>query len=236
MKREGYYIFISSSKGKEPKRFFISEFKLKILKIFIFFIIFITPFFLYSIYFFYSNFYDYLVLKKRIKEYEEKIEKIEIIEKKMEKMINYAKQINYMLNPKVISKEISKDIDLKKMDNKNENEFIPPLKGFITRGFSKEHPGIDIYAPLGTPVFASSDGIVVEKSFSPIFGLYIKIKHNGDIYTLYGHLNRVFVNKGDFVRKGDIIGEVGLTGKTSGPHLHFEILRNDEPFYPFFIF
>jgi len=235
MKREGYYIFVSSSKGKEPKKFFISKFKLKILKIFIFFIIFLTPFLLYSIYFFYSNFYDYLVLKKRIKEYQEKIEKIEMIENKMEKMINYAKQINYMLNPKIISQEISKNIDFK-ISNFKENEFIPPLRGIITRKFSKEHPGVDIFAPSGTPVFASSDGIVIEKNFSPHLGLYIKIKHKDDIYTLYGHLNRIFVNKGEFVRKGDIIGEVGLTGKTSGPHLHFEILKNDEPFYPFFIF
>jgi len=235
MKREGYYIFISSSKGKEPKKFFISKFKLKILKIFMFFIIISTPFLLYSIYFFYSNFYNYLFLKKRIKEYEEKIKKIEAIENKIGKMINYVKQINYMLNPEIIPQEISKNLDVK-VNNKKENEFIPPLKGIITRGFSKEHPGVDIYAPLGTPVFASSDGIVIEKNFSPHLGLYIKIKHNDDIYTLYGHLNRVFVNKGEFVRKGDIIGEVGLTGKTSGPHLHFEILKNDVPFYPFFIF
>jgi len=235
MKREGYHIFVSSSRGKEPKNFFISKFHLKILKIFIFFIIIFIPFLLYSIYFFYSNFYDYLVLKKKIKEYEEKIKKIEVIENRIEKMINYAKQINYMLNADVVSKEFPKNVDIK-INKKEENEFMPPLKGIITRGFSKEHRGIDIFAPSGTPVFASGDGIVIEKNFSSHLGLYIKIKHNNDIYTLYGHLNRVFVNKGDFVRKGDIIGEVGLTGKTSGPHLHFEILKNDEPFYPFFIF
>ncbi len=237
MRKEGYYIFISSLRGKKPIEIFLSGFKMKILKFLFFSFIIFIPIFLFSVYYFYHNLYEYILLKKRIKEYEIKMKKIDVLEEKLERIMKYAKQVNYMLSGedggiKKIQeekREIKKDISLK-------DDFIPPLNGIITKGFSDEHPGVDIFAPAGTPVFCCGDGIVVEKNFSKIFGLYVKIKHENNIYSLYAHLKRVFVNKGEFVKKGDIIGEVGSTGESAGPHLHFEIIKDNKPFYPSFIF
>ncbi len=237
MKKEGYYIFISTLKGGKPKEIFLSGLKIKILKILIFSLAIFIPVFLFSVYYFYRNFYEYILLKKKIKDYEARIKKIEILEEKLEKIIKYAKQVNYMLTAKEENiKEIKKEkVEIKK-EAFLEDDFISPLKGIITRGFSEEHPGVDIFAPSGSPVFSCGNGVVIEKNFSQILGLYVKIKHEGNIYSLYAHLKRVFVNKGDFVKKGDIIGEVGSTGETSGSHLHFEMRKNNKPFYPSFIF
>ena len=236
MKKEGYYIFISTLKGGKPKEFFLSGLKLKILKVLTFSFIFFIFIFLFSVYYFYRNLYEYIILKKRVRDYEIKIKKIELLEKKLEKVIKYAKQINYMLN---VKDEDVKEIKKEKKEAKKEvfkNEFISPLNGIITRGFSQEHPGVDIFAPSGTPVVSCGDGIVFESSFSQVFGFYVKIKHEDNVYSLYAHLKRVFVNKGDFVRKGDIIGEVGSTGESNAPHLHFEIIKDNKPLYPSFIF
>ncbi len=237
MKKEGYYIFISTLKGEKPKKFFLSGLKLKILKILIFSFLFFIPLFLFSIYYFYRNLYEYIVLKKSIKDYETKIKKIEVLEKKLERVIKYAKQINHMLNVKEENiKEIQKETRETGKEVFFKNEFISPLNGIITRGFSEEHPGVDIFAPSGSPVFSCGYGIVVESSFSKILGFYVKIKHEDNIYSLYAHLKRAFVNKGDFVKKGDIIGEVGSTGESNAPHLHFEMIKDGKPFYPSFIF
>lgn len=239
MKKEGYYIFISTLKGEKPREFFFSGLKVKILKVLIFSFIIFIPIFLFSVYYFYRNLYEYILLKKKIKDYETKIKKIELLERKLERIIKYTKQVNYMLTGKDDNIEV-KEIQREKIEIKKEaflkDEFIPPLNGIITRGFSEKHPGVDIFAPLGSPVFSCGDGIVIEKNFSQILGFYVKIKHKNNIYSLYAHLKRVFVNKGEFVKKGDIIGEVGSTGETTGPHLHFEIIKDNKPIYPYFIF
>ncbi|MCL2293606.1 MAG: M23 family metallopeptidase [Spirochaetes bacterium] len=89
------------------------------------------------------------------------------------------------------------------------------------------HAGIDIAAPSGTPVFAAARGVVVANSYDRIFGNYIIIKHPGSYYTLYGHLRKSFVTLNSQVNSGTIIGEVGSTGYSTGPHLHFEVRRGN---------
>lgn len=237
MKKEGYYIFISTLKGGKPREFFLSDLKVKILKFLISSFIIFIPVFLFSVYYFYRNLYEYIILKKRIKDYEIKIKKIEVLEEKLERIIKYAKQVNYMLTLKEENiEEIQKEKEEIKKETFLKDDFISPLNGIITRGFSEEHPGVDIFAPSGSPVFCCGDGIVIEKNFSQILGFYVKIKHEDNIYSLYAHLKRVFVNKGDFVKRGDIIGEVGSTGESTGSHLHFEMIKDNKPIYPSFIF
>jgi murein DD-endopeptidase MepM/ murein hydrolase activator NlpD len=88
------------------------------------------------------------------------------------------------------------------------------------------HQGIDLAAPAGTEVYAVGDGVVTETGYDAIYGNYIIIKHNNNWASLYGHLQKVGVALRTNVRSGTIIGWVGSTGQSTGPHLHFELRQN----------
>ena len=95
-------------------------------------------------------------------------------------------------------------------------------------GFTKMHKGTDFAAPLGTPIMASGDGVVVKAGWCGGGGNCIKIRHNSSYSTVYAHLSK-FANatkKGRRVKQGQIIGYVGSTGKSTGPHLHYEVIFN----------
>jgi biotin carboxyl carrier protein len=96
----------------------------------------------------------------------------------------------------------------------------------FTRGFAM-HSGIDFRAPTGTAVRASAPGKVIEAGPNGGYGRMIEIDHGHGISTRYAHLSSIAVNEGDTIRKGQIIGAVGSTGRSTGPHLHYEI-RIDE--------
>ncbi|WP_375320715.1 peptidoglycan DD-metalloendopeptidase family protein [Aliivibrio logei] len=91
------------------------------------------------------------------------------------------------------------------------------------------HLGTDFKTPVGTPTFAINKGVIIISRYHPIAGNYIVIQHDNSIKTRYLHLNNRMVNKGDVVYKGQKIGLTGNTGRTTGPHLHFEYLKNDIP-------
>ncbi len=107
-----------------------------------------------------------------------------------------------------------------------------PARGILSRRFSRYHPGIDISAPEGTPVVAPGDGIVREVGETPRYGIYVVIQHTQDLETLYGHLQKALVIQGWRVQKGDLIGFVGNTGRSKGPHLHYEVRRKGIPVDP----
>jgi murein DD-endopeptidase MepM/ murein hydrolase activator NlpD len=92
-------------------------------------------------------------------------------------------------------------------------------------GSQEYHHGVDIAAPAGMQVLAARDGQVVETGFDPVLGSFIVLAHEGGYQTVYGHLSRVLVSLNQVVRSGMIIGEVGSTGRSTGPHLHFEVRR-----------
>jgi murein DD-endopeptidase MepM/ murein hydrolase activator NlpD len=94
------------------------------------------------------------------------------------------------------------------------------------------HEGLDISNRIGTPVIASADGIVsaTGKDFS--YGIVVVISHGFGITTRYNHLSKVLVSAGQRVKRGDIIAEVGTTGKSTGPHLHYEVRMNGIPVNP----
>jgi len=94
------------------------------------------------------------------------------------------------------------------------------------------HDGIDYAAEVGTPVFATADGIVIKSTYDKVSGRYIKIAHGFGYATIYAHLSKSFVHVGDKVHRGQIIGLVGNTGRSVGPHLHYEIKLYGVPVNP----
>lgn len=112
--------------------------------------------------------------------------------------------------------------------------FIWPTYGLLTQRFwLPAHPAIDIGASTGTPVAAADEGTVISAGWSPVgYGNMIMIRHPDGFATLYAHLSRIDVSYGDYVARGQRIGAVGNTGRSTGPHLHFEIQTNGRSYNP----
>jgi murein DD-endopeptidase MepM/ murein hydrolase activator NlpD len=99
-------------------------------------------------------------------------------------------------------------------------------------GHPSFHNGIDLGVPVGTPVYAAKDGTVIETGYSKVYGNYIVLDHAGNYQTVYGHLSKILVTLHEKVQSGVIIAKSGMTGRCTGPHLHFEIRRKGAPADP----
>ena len=113
----------------------------------------------------------------------------------------------------------------------------PVTSGFGMRrhpilGFARLHAGMDFGAPWGAPIHAATDGAVVFAGYHGGHGNFVKLDHGGGIGTGYGHMSRLAVSSGERVRRGQLIGYVGSTGLSTGPHLHYELYRNGVPVNP----
>ena len=142
-------------------------------------------------------------------------------------------------------KEKKKTKKILKSFNKNISsnlEFISPLSGRISSTFGKKryyngkakspHKGTDIAAKRGTPIVASLGGKVVLRKDLFFNGNTIYLDHGEGVITMYSHMQKFAVNDGDDIQKGDVIGYVGTTGRSTGPHLHFGIILNGEAIDP----
>jgi murein DD-endopeptidase MepM/ murein hydrolase activator NlpD len=117
-----------------------------------------------------------------------------------------------------------------------------PVRGYFSSGFGSRldpftggkdfHPGIDVSAPRGTNALATADGVVLAVGRRGAYGLAIIIDHGYGIITRYGHLEGLNVRAGQRVRRGDVIGFVGSTGRSNAPHLHYEVWLDDKPQNP----
>lgn len=111
-----------------------------------------------------------------------------------------------------------------------------PLQGYMTRGFSDDsadfHPGVDIAAAIGTPVLATAAGKVTYTGNDSIYGLIVIIEHDSGVSTVYGHNTELLVEEGDNVQAGSRIALSGNTGKSTAPHLHYEIRENNRAVNP----
>ena len=96
-------------------------------------------------------------------------------------------------------------------------------------GGSALHTGLDFQADSGTPVLAAAGGVVVSEEIHSAYGNMVEIDHGNDLVTRYAHASKVFVKKGDLIKRGQKIAEVGTTGRSTGPHLHFEVLVQGVP-------
>lgn len=109
--------------------------------------------------------------------------------------------------------------------------FVPPVTGRITSNFGPRggstHYGLDIANRIGTPIRSVGAGTVIDAGPASGFGLWVRVRLTDGTITVYGHINRALVSKGDRVAAGDVIAEVGNRGRSTGPHLHFETLSPD---------
>lgn len=111
--------------------------------------------------------------------------------------------------------------------------FILPHPGYISTHFSSWHPGVDIATGLGMPIHPIAPGKVVETTFG-WFGLghLVIVEHEQGFKSTYGHMGKIYVKKDDSVGENSILGEVGMTGHTSGPHTHLEVTKNGQYINP----
>lgn len=118
----------------------------------------------------------------------------------------------------------------------NHTPSIWPTKGWVSRGFGMKydpftgykqmHRGIDIANRTGTPIIATADGKVIQTRNDSMMGKYIVVDHGYGFRTRYGHLSQIKVKVGEKVKRGDVLALMGSTGYSTGPHLHYEVIRN----------
>jgi murein DD-endopeptidase MepM/ murein hydrolase activator NlpD len=101
-----------------------------------------------------------------------------------------------------------------------------------TRGASRNHKGIDIPGPVGTPIHATADGRIGRAQWVSGYGKYVEIEHGNAVQTRYGHLSAMNVVPGQRIRKGDVLGYMGSTGRSTGSHLHYEVRIAGEAINP----
>lgn len=94
------------------------------------------------------------------------------------------------------------------------------------------HTGIDLALPSGNPIYSASPGTVIAVGYSGVYGNYVKVQHAGGYQTLYAHMSTTIAKKGQYVDTNTIIGKVGSTGQSTGPHLHFTLFRNGQTINP----
>jgi murein DD-endopeptidase MepM/ murein hydrolase activator NlpD len=121
-------------------------------------------------------------------------------------------------------------------------QFLYPIRGRLTSPFGwradpftgvrRYHSALDLAAPSGTPIKASSDGTISVAGTNATYGKYIIITHSDGYNTMYAHMNKIYLNQGTRVLQGTVIGEVGSTGYSTGPHLHFGVFKNGRAVNP----
>lgn len=121
---------------------------------------------------------------------------------------------------------LAKPVELARISSGFGMRFHPVL------GYSRMHQGVDFAAPTGTPIYAVTDGVVSYAGWHGGHGNFVKLQHSGGMGTGYGHMSRIAVRSGERVRRGEVIGFVGSTGLSTGPHLHYEVYRNGETVNP----
>jgi len=162
-------------------------------------------------------------------------DQLEIIEKEVDKLLKFSE---YELTS-------YEEIQAKLEEDQRRRDHTPsiiPVRGFLSSRFGyrrdpftgqrRFHEGLDIVAPVGMPIVAPADGRVKRVKWESGFGLVLEIDHGYGIVTRYAHTSRVLVRPGQVVKRGQVIAYVGNTGRSTGPHLHYEVRINGRPTNP----
>ncbi|MEO0108737.1 MAG: peptidoglycan DD-metalloendopeptidase family protein [candidate division WOR-3 bacterium] len=188
---------------------------------------------------------EYRSLQRRIAELEQRRSQLDSLKAELDRISQENTRIQEMLGfdqqPRPIELErlyeslgvtlapgLDEDLDLTNLPQ-GSNPLVPsltPLDTFeISRGQGKGHPGTDLVAPSGSRVRASADGVVTFAGWDTVYGNSIRIQHQAGYSTFYGHLLRILRLRGDSVRQGQVIGYLGSTGRSTAPHLHYEVRK-----------
>ncbi len=244
MKKKITIIYLDSE-GKTKKEFLFSPLIFKIISGVLLFLLLgiITGFVFFSLV--YNDALQKRNYERRLKYVQNELKKIEKLKSEIKDLYEKNEKIKDLLGidiqNKILkshTKEIlSSNVETSKItkDSLNRNDdFIPdinPVNGEISRGYSKEHPGIDIASEQGMIVVSTIMGNVEGIGWDDAFGNYVLIS-NEKFSIFYGHLQKVYVKKGQNVKKGEMVGTVGNTGKSSAPHLHYEIKKGSTYYDP----
>lgn len=178
------------------------------------------------------NRYDYLdgfdnstMIKKLTKDIDILSKQLVVQSKSLDEIVTLAKEKEKMLAsiPAILPVKIQ---DLTRMASGYKWRMHPILK------IRKFHKGMDFTAPVGTPIYASGNGKVIRAQRSATFGKVVYIDHGYGYKTIYAHMSKIKAKKGDKVKRGDLIGYVGNTGRSVSAHLHYEVHKNDRAINP----
>ncbi len=153
---------------------------------------------------------------------------------KIRKMLG-MEQVPPPLDISKLSMNINSNFPTLIKPNNNADEQIPsltPVIGVVSKDYDLDHKAIDIAAPAGTMVFAPANGTIEKVAWDSIYGNSILVRHSEIYKTFFGHLQSIAVTVGQLVKKGDVIGYVGSSGRSSAPHLHYAVFFKGEPINP----
>ncbi len=231
--KKGYSIVFSSTNSATSRHFFLSR---KVFFAIAFILSLVLIFIIFGLVKYSALSYRIIemeLLRRRNAEMEKEFSKLETIKKNLEIAQAENQKIKAMLGIDKSPAEVVPSFE--KIENKYEKEindskkdenlpYLLPVLGQISRKFSEEHKGIDIAAPMYSPVISAAGGKVVSVGWDSLYGNYIVIEHSKNYKTFYGHLHSILVKFGDVVSAGKIIGSLGSTGKSTSPHLHYEVI------------
>ncbi|SED18244.1 Peptidase family M23 [Tenacibaculum sp. MAR_2009_124] len=149
--------------------------------------------------------------------------------KSLDEIVSLAKEKEKML-ASIPAIQPVKNEDLTRMASGYGMRLHPILKSW------RMHNGMDFTAPSGTPIFASGNGKIIRSERSATFGNVVYIEHGYGYKTIYAHMSKIVGRKGQKVKRGDLIGYVGNTGRSAAPHLHYEVHKNNRPVNPIYYY
>lgn len=240
--RKGYTIVATSTDSGNSRYFFISKKWFKIILLLIILVLVAVGIIVVNYSRVYYQALETAILKRRNAEIEREFAKLQEIKRNLEIAEMNNQKIKVMLGiektptavePVIneVNPDYSNKIEIMTKKEKNIPSLLPTM-GQISRSFGPEHKGLDIAAPRFSPVVAAASGVITTTGWDAIYGNYVIIEHNINYSTFYGHLNSVNVKKDDKVTSGEIIGTIGSTGKSTSPHLHYEVRFQQKPVDP----
>ncbi len=248
--RKGYSIVVTSTDSGYSKYLFVPKKWLKPILALIILLVIAVIIAIFSYSKVYYQALQSVMLKRRNVEIEREFAKLHEIKRNLDITEMRNKKLRIMLGIDKAPPSVEPIIDEVTSDNSEKinvmtrtEENIPslvPTRGQISRNFGPAHQGIDIAAPRFSPIVAAASGSVRNTGWDPIFGNYVIIDHDVNYSTFYGHLHSISVKKNDNIASGELIGTVGSTGKSTSPHLHYEVRFRNKPveplgYLPFFV-
>lgn len=247
--KKGYSILITPDDSTNSRHYYLGKKSILLLSLVVISVVIIAIIAAFSYTSVYVRAMEVEMLRRRNAQLEKEFAKIEEIREALQIAEANNRKIKVMLGiektPEPVEPSIT-DInpnysEIQVLTELQEN--IPsllPTMGQVSRDFGPGHYGIDIAAPQFSPVIAAASGIVDGTGWDSLYGNYVVVEHNQNYSTFYGHLNSIAVLDGGRVNGGQVIGTVGSTGKSTSPHLHYEVRFRSEPvdpmgYLPFFV-